>query len=82
MVLSIYTGAGGWFFQYKREREVGSFDIHGNRRLLFRYIRDTEVGPFNIYGRRVDGSFNIYGSRKLGLSIYTVAGGWFFQYIR
>ena len=56
MVLSIYTGAGGW-----------SFDIYATR----------NVGPFNIYG-----------SRKLGLSIYTVAGslsvagGWFFQYIR
>ena len=42
MVISIYTVAGGWLFQYIRYPEFGSFDIYGSRRLDF----------FNIYGSR------------------------------
>ena len=92
MVLSIYSVAGGWFFQYIREPEVGSlnilglvvgfFKIYGSRRLVLSIYTEPEVGSFNIYGSRRFGPFNIYGSRRLVLSIYTGAGGWFFQYIR
>ena len=50
LVLSIYTGAGGWFFRYLRKPEIGPFNIYGSRRLvlsiyavaegwLFQYIR-------------------------------------------
>ena len=34
MVPSIYTGTGGWFFEYIREPKVGSFNIYGRRRLF------------------------------------------------
>ena len=97
MALSIYTVAGGWFFQYIRqpETEVGSFNIHGSRRVgFFQYIPEPEVGSFNIYGSgRLVISIYTAGNRrlvlsiytrtlKLVLSIYTAAGSWVFQYMR
>ena len=71
LVLSIYTVAGGWFFQYIREPEVGSFNINGSGSWVI-----------SIYTVTGGWSFDIYATLKLVLSIYTGDGGWFFQYIR
>ena len=51
--------ASGWFLQYMREPEVGSFNICGSRRLalpiytvaggwFFQYIWEPEDGSLNI----------------------------------
>ena len=59
MVISIYTVAESWFFQYIREPVVGRFNKYERRRVVisiytvaggwsYQYIREPEVSPFNI----------------------------------